>query len=78
MQTPGQKSRVLDMEEGSISYIPPYWAHRTVNTGNELLIFFGIYHGDAGHDYGIIEKKGMAVIVVQEEGKTIIKNNPIY
>jgi len=78
MQTPDQKSRVLDMEEGSISYIPPYWAHRTVNTGGKPLIFFAVYRGDAGHNYGIIEKKGMAIIVVEEEGKPVIKNNPAY
>jgi len=75
MQTPDQKSKVLDMEEGSISYIPPYWAHRTVNTGNKPLIFFGAYRGDAGHNYGIIEEKGMAVIIVEEEGKLVIKEN---
>jgi len=76
MQTPDQKSKVLNMKEGSISYIPPYWAHRTVNIGDEALIFFGVYRGDAGHNYGIIEKKGMAIIVVEEEGRPVIKNNP--
>jgi len=75
MQTPDQKSKVLDMEEGNISYIPPYWAHRTVNTGDKPLIFFGAYRGDAGHNYEIIEEKGMAVIIVEEGDKTVIKNN---
>ena len=78
MQTPDQKVRVLDMKEGSVSYIPPYWAHRTVNIGDEPLIFFGVYRGDAGHNYGIIEKKGMAVIVVEEEGKPVVKNKHTY
>ena len=78
MQTPDQRSKVVEMKEGSISYILPYWAHRTVNTGGEPLIFFGVYRGDAGHNYGIIEKKSMAIIVVEEEGKPAIKNNPTY
>ena len=78
MQTPDQESKVLEMKEGSISYIPPYWAHRTVNIGDEPLIFFGVYRGDAGHNYGIIEEKGMAVIIVEEGGKTATKNNPAY
>jgi glucose-6-phosphate isomerase len=78
MQTPDQKSRVLDMEEGSISYIPPYWAHRTVNISDEPLIFFGVYRGDAGHNYGIIEQKGISIIVIEEEGKLVIKSNPSY
>ena len=75
MQMPDQKFRVLDMEEGNISYIPPYWAHRTVNIGDEPLIFFGVYRGDAGHNYGIIEEKGMSVIIVEEGDKAVIKNN---
>ncbi len=75
MQTPDQKIRVLDMEERNISYIPPYWAHRTVNIGDEPLIFFGVYRGDAGHNYGIIEEKGMSVIIVEEGDKAVIKNN---
>ena len=78
MQTADQKSKVMEMKEGSISYIPPYWAHRTVNIGDEPLMFFGVYRGDAGHNYGIIEEKGMAVIIVEEGGKTVIKNNPNY
>ena len=78
MQTPDQKSKVLNMKEGSISYIPPYWAHRTVNTGDKPLIFFGVYRGDAGHNYGIIEEKGMSVIIVEEGDKTAIKNNLAY
>ncbi len=60
MQTPDKKSKVVDMKEGTISYIPPCWAHRTFNIGDEPLIFFGVYRGDVGHDYGIIEKKGIA------------------
>jgi glucose-6-phosphate isomerase, archaeal len=78
MQTPDQKSKVLDMWEGSISYIPPYWAHRTVNTGDEPLIIFCVYRGDAGHNYGIIEKKGMATLILEKNGKVVIENNPHY
>jgi len=78
MQTPDQKLKVLDMKEGSISYIPPYWAHRTVNIGDEPLIFFGVYRGDAGHDYGIIEEKGMAKIVIERNKNTVVLNNSNY
>jgi glucose-6-phosphate isomerase, archaeal len=37
-------------------YVPPGWAHRTVNTGDVPLAFLAIYFGDAGHDYGSMEK----------------------
>jgi len=78
MQTPDDKGKVLKMVKGSISYIPPYWAHRTVNTGDEPLIFFGVYRGDAGHNYGIIEKKGMVKLVLEKNMKTVIEDNQKY
>jgi len=41
-------------------YVPPGWAHRTVNTGNTPLIFLAVYLGDAGHDYASIERSGFS------------------
>ena len=41
-------------------YVPPGWAHRTVNTGSEPLSFLAVYFGDAGHDYESIEKSGFS------------------
>ncbi len=34
-----------------VIYVPPGWAHRTVNDGTEDLLFLAIRPGDAGHDY---------------------------
>jgi glucose-6-phosphate isomerase len=39
-------------------YVPPYWAHRSINSGNEPLISFCVYPGDAGHNYGDIKEEG--------------------
>ncbi len=78
VQNPDNQTKVLEMKEGSISYIPPFWAHRTINTGNEPLVFFGVYRGDAGHNYGIIEEKGMAKLVLEKDEKPVIANNPNY
>jgi len=78
METPEGEASVIEMKKGSISYIPPYWAHRTVNTGDKPLVFFAVYRGDAGHDYGSIEEKSMAKIVVEEGGEVSIKDNPNY
>jgi len=78
MQTPDQKSKVLEMKEGSISYIPPYWAHRTVNSGDKPLIFFGVYRGDAGHNFGIIEKKGFCKLIVERNEQIKVIDNPNY
>lgn len=49
---------VVELEAGSIAYIPPSWAHRTVNTGEEELVFYAIFPGDAGYDYETIEREG--------------------
>ncbi|MFZ5832961.1 MAG: glucose-6-phosphate isomerase family protein [Planctomycetota bacterium] len=43
---------------GRMVYVPPYWAHRSVNTGDEPLISLCIYPGDAGHNYGDIKTDG--------------------
>jgi len=78
MQANNGDSKVINMKKGSISYIPPYWAHRTVNTGNEPLIFFCVYRGDAGHNYGIIEKNGMKKLIHEKNNKVVITDNPKY
>ncbi len=49
-------------------YVPPYYAHRTVNTGSEPLVFLAVYPGDAGHDYGTIEQTGFSSVLVEQDG----------
>jgi len=71
-------AEVLDMKPGSVSYIPPHWAHRTVNIGKVPLVFFAVYPGDAGHDYGSIEDKGFAQLIVERGGKPVVVPNPSY
>lgn len=41
-------------------YVPPGWAHRTVNTGSGPLVFLAAYFGDAGHDYAAVERSGFS------------------
>jgi glucose-6-phosphate isomerase, archaeal len=41
-------------------YVPPGWAHRTVNTGDVPLVFLAVYFGDAGHDYESIRRSGFS------------------
>jgi glucose-6-phosphate isomerase len=45
-------------------YVPPGWAHRTVNTGDDDLVFLAVYLGDAGHDYASIERDGFTARVL--------------
>ena len=57
MTEEGESAATL-MEHGTVAYVPPRWAHRTVNTGDEPFVFFAVYPGQAGHDYGSIEETG--------------------
>jgi glucose-6-phosphate isomerase len=57
---------------GHMCYVPPFWGHRTVNTGDEPLISFCVYPGEAGHNYGDIEKEGFPVRVFKRAGKVEI------
>ncbi len=44
----------------AVVYVPPGWAHRTVNTGGTPLAFLAVYSGDAGHDYASVERSGFS------------------
>jgi glucose-6-phosphate isomerase len=57
---------------GNMVYVPPYWAHRSVNTGNEPLVSFCTYNAEAGHNYGDIEKEGFVKRVLEVDGKAVI------
>jgi glucose-6-phosphate isomerase len=76
MQTAEGNFSSLDIRPGVLAYIPPYWGHRMVNTGETPFIFFAVYPGDAGHNYGDIEKTGFVKILVARDGKTILTDNP--
>jgi glucose-6-phosphate isomerase len=71
-------TEVEPMTPGSMNYIPGGWSHRTVNVGEEPLIFLAAYIGDSGHDYGTIEKRGFPVLVVAGESGPEILPNPRY
>jgi len=76
MESTDGDCEILEMFPGSASYIPPYWSHRTMNVGNELLVFYCIFPADAGHDYATIEEQGYPKLVVEIDGKVSVINNP--
>lgn len=63
------------IEPGTVAYVPPYWAHRTVNIGSKPFVFLAVYPGDAGHDYGTIETDGFPQIVVEQDGRATVRAN---
>ena len=78
MQTREGRVSAIHMKPGVLGYIPPYWGHRTINTGNKEFVFLTLFPGDAGHNYEIIEKCGFAKMMVEEDGRAILKDNPKY
>ncbi len=77
METPEGDWGVEPLRPDKVLYVPPRWAHRSVNTStSEDLVTFFVYPGDAGHDYGSIEKQGFRKLVVQHDGSPQIVDNP--
>jgi len=62
-----------DFSPGRMVYVPPYWAHRSVNTGNEPLISLCVYPGDAGHNYGDIQTEGFPKRVFKRNGQIVVQ-----
>lgn len=75
LQTADGEFRAERWTPGTISHIPPMWAHRVVNTGSDMLVFVASYHLSAGHDYRLIEAKGFRQMVVERDGKPTFVDN---
>jgi glucose-6-phosphate isomerase, archaeal len=77
METPEGDWSVEALFPGRVLYVPPRWAHRSVNTGKaaDLMTFF-IYPGHSGHDYGTIERQGFRKLVVDSPAGPQVIDNP--
>jgi len=76
METPEGEWAVEELRPGGVLYVPPRWAHRSVNTGRDAdLITFFAYPGNAGHDYGTIERRGFRKLVVERDGQPTVIDN---
>lgn len=73
MKTTDGKFTAEQFRPGRMVYVPPYWGHRSVNTGDEPLISFCVYPGNAGHNYGDIEKEGFIKRVYRRNGRPVIE-----
>ena len=40
------------------------------------MVTFFCFRGDAGHDYGTIETKGYRKLIVEQDGKPVVVDNP--
>lgn len=76
METPEGDVDFKELRPGEALYVPGRWAHRSINLGDEPLVMFFVYRADAGHDYGTIEEKGYRKLVVEQDGKPTLVDNP--
>jgi glucose-6-phosphate isomerase len=58
MESPAGEIRIVEIAPKTICYVPPYWIHRSVNTGSDILVMTFAYPADSGQDYEIIAKAG--------------------
>ena len=68
--------QAVDFNSGTAVHIPPQYAHRVVNTGSDILVFVSVFHVAAGHVYAKVTKQGFARLVVEQQGKPVLIDNP--
>ncbi len=73
MKTADGRWAAEEMRRNRMVYVPPHWAHRSINTGDEPLISFCVYPADAGHNYGDIATEGFPKRVFIRGGKEVIE-----
>jgi glucose-6-phosphate isomerase, archaeal len=78
MATGEGEPAVEPMRRGTVNYVPGGWAHRSVNVGDEALVFFAAFPADAGYDYKTIEERGFPVLLVERGGVPAVVPNPRY
>lgn len=78
LQTPAGEVSIQRMTPGAASYVPPYWGHRTINTGSVPFVFFACYPAEAGYDYGAIAESGFASLIVERNGAMQAVPNPRF
>ena len=77
LENPEGDTSFHPLSPGRAIYVPPRYAHRSVNTGTVPLVTFFAFRGDAGHDYGTIETRGYRKLIVEGSGgKPEIAGNP--
>ena len=56
----------------TVVYVPGHTAHRTINTGDTPLVYWGILSSDAGHDYGAVGTRNFRQVVVAKNGQPVV------
>jgi len=72
------ESALVALEQNTVVYVPGYTAHRTINTGNEPLVYWGILGSEAGHDYGTVGARNFRQVVVEIDGSPVMMERTEY
>ena len=64
--------RAVPLAANSTVYVPGYAAHRTVNVGDEPLVYWGILSSAAGHDYGTVGERNFRKVIVEKDGRPVV------
>jgi glucose-6-phosphate isomerase len=73
IKNPAAACILQPIERGRFIYVPPHWAHRSVNTGTEPLVSLCVYPAQAGHNYGDIERDGFPRRVYVRNDKEVVE-----
>jgi glucose-6-phosphate isomerase, archaeal len=63
-----------ELAPGKVTYVPPFWAHRSINTSDQVLVFLWTCAVDAGHDYEGLGGRGMLKVVVERNGSPSVED----
>jgi glucose-6-phosphate isomerase len=69
---PGNETRLLPLQPHHAVYVPGHTAHRTINTGEDPLIYLGVYPADAGHDYAAVAQRNFRKVVIERNGQPVL------
>jgi len=79
LESPEGAVVTLEVTPGATVYVPPFWIHRSVNTGDGPLVMTFAYPADSGQDYGIIARScGMRARIVAEGDGWKAVDNPSW
>ena len=67
------EGRMLPFGRGCVVYVPGGTAHRTVNVGDDELIYFGVYPAGAGHDCGLLAERNFRHVIIEQAGAPVLR-----
>ncbi len=71
--------KMLELTPGMILYIPCSWAHRTVNIGNENLVFLSVWPAETEYNYQeILDRGGFPKRLIERNRAAVAVDNPKF